>query len=336
MKIDLGLTGAPLGEVRARAKALASLGVDGLYCAEGPHDVFVPLVLAAASGAQLDLATNAAVALPRNPIHLAHAAYDLHALSGGRFRLGLAPQVEAHIARRFGLTWSAPVARMRELVGALRAIFATWQGTAPLRFEGEYYRHTLMTPTFNPGPLTFGPPPVLLGALGPKMTAMAAEVADGLMVLPFNSRRSLTELTMAAVTDGLARREPGLGPFEIVCGVIVGVGGDADGVERARAGVRSLLGFYGSTPAYRRVLELEGHGALQAELAGLIRQGRWDGLGPRIPDALVDALAICGSPEDCAERIRSRVGDLADRVALFTPGQPDDEVLGRLLGALRE
>jgi probable F420-dependent oxidoreductase len=335
VKIDLGLTGAPLREVPARAAALASLGADGVYCAEGPHDVFVPLVLAAGAGAPLDLSTNAAVALPRNPIHLAHAAYDLHALSGGRFRLGLAPQVEAHIARRFGLTWSAPVARMREVVGALRAIFATWQGSAPLRFEGEYYRHTLMTPTFNPGPLAFGPPPILLGALGPKMTAMAAEVADGLMVLPFNSRRSLTELTLAAVAEGLSRRQADLGPFEIVCGVIVGVGGDEDAVARARDGVRSLLGFYGSTPAYRRVLELEGHGALQAELAGLIRQGRWDALGAHIPDELVDALAVCGSPEACAERIRSRVGDVADRVALFIPGQPDDAVLGRLLGALR-
>jgi probable F420-dependent oxidoreductase len=334
VKVDIGLTGQPLGAVAGRAAELRSLGADGVYCAEGPHDIFVPLVLASGSGAPLDVSTNAAVALPRNPIHLAHAAHDLHVLSGGRFRLGLAPQVRAHITRRFGLEWSAPVARMRELVGALRAVFAAWEDSVPLAFEGTYYRHALMTPMFNPGPTGFGPPPIFLGALGPRMTSMAAEVADGLMILPFNSRRSLTDLTMAAVADGLSRRTARR-EFEIVCGVIVGVGTDVGTLEAARQGVRSLLGFYGSTPAYQRVLDLEGYGTLGAELSTLVREGNWGGLAARIPEELVDELAICGSPADCAQRIRAKVGDLADRVALFTPVQPGDTELGELVSALR-
>ena len=334
MKVDLGLTGVPLTEIGARVPAWRAAGADGVYCAEGPHDIFVPLTLAAGTGAGLDIMTNAAVALPRNPIHLAHAAYDLQVLSRGRFRLGLAPQVQAHITRRFGVEWSSPVARMRELVGALRAIFATWQEAAPLAFEGEYYRHTLMTPMFDPGSTPFGSPPILLGALGPQMTTMTAEVADGILVLPFNSRRSL-EALMESVGTGLDRRDRSLRTFEVVCGAIVGTGADADGVARAREGARSLLGFYGSTPAYRRVLEAEGHRALQGELAGLVRQGRWAELGAHIPDDLVDALAICGPPAECAERLRAKVGDLAQRVALFTPVQPDDEVLGELVALLR-
>jgi len=336
MKVDLGLTGVPLTEIGARVAAWRAAGADGVYCAEGPHDIFVPLTLAAGTGAGLDIMTNAAVALPRNPIHLAHAAYDLQVLSRGRFRLGLAPQVQAHITRRFGVEWSSPVARMRELVGALRAIFATWQEAAPLAFEGEYYRHTLMTPMFDPGPTPLGTPPILLGALGPQMTQMTAEVADGIVVLPFNSRRSLTDLTMSSVEAGLVQRDRALRPVEVVCGVIVGVGSDAGEIERARAGARGLLGFYGSTPAYRRVLEAEGRGDLQPELAGLVRAGRWAELGAHIPDDLVDALAICGTPAECAERLRHKVGDLADRVALFTPVQPADEVLGQLVAALRD
>jgi probable F420-dependent oxidoreductase len=335
MRIDVGLTGVPLDQVAARTAALAAVGVDGVYCAEGPHDIFVPLTLAAGTGAALSVTTNAAVALPRNPIHLAHAAYDLQVLSGGHFRLGLAPQVQAHIARRFGLAWSSPVARMRELVGALRAIFATWQDDVPLAFEGRYYRHTLMTPMFNPGPLAGGPPPVLLGALGPSMTTMTAEVADGLLILPFNSRRSLTDLTMEAVQVGLARSGRSRQSFEIVCGVIVGLGQDRSAVARAREGVRALLGFYGSTPAYRRVLEAEGMGELQAELAQVVRQGNWGALASHVPDDLVDALAVCGTPPECAERIRDKVGDVADRIALFTPVQPTDAELGQLLAALR-
>jgi probable F420-dependent oxidoreductase len=335
VRIDVGLTGIPLDQVTSRTSELAAIGVDGVYCAEGPHDIFVPLTLAAGTGAGLSVTTNAAVALPRNPIHLAHAAHDLQVLSGGRFRLGLAPQVQAHIARRFGVAWSSPVDRMRELVGALRAIFATWQDGVPLQFEGRYYRHTLMTPMFNPGPTASGPPPILLGALGPDMTTMTADVADGLLILPFNSRRSLTDLTMAAVQTGLERGGRSRRSFEIVCGVIVGMGRDGAAVDRARDGVRGLLGFYGSTPAYRRVLEAEGRGALQDELAQLVRQGEWAALASRVPDELVDALAVCGTPSECAERIRAKVGDVADRVALFTPVAPADDELGELLGSLR-
>ncbi|HEX3796732.1 MAG TPA: TIGR03617 family F420-dependent LLM class oxidoreductase [Acidimicrobiales bacterium] len=335
MKVDLGLTGVVLDQVAERTATLAALGADGVYCAEGPHDIFVPLTLAAGTGTALSITTNAAVAFPRNPIHLAHAAYDLQVLSQGRFHLGLAPQVPAHITRRFGLEWSSPVERMRELVGALRAIFSTWQDATPLAFEGRFYRHSLMTPMFNPGPTAYGPPPIVLGGLGPRMTAMTAEVADGLAILPFNSRRSLTDLTMAAAAQGLIRRDPSLGRLQVICGVIVGVGEGASDIAAARDGARSLLGFYGSTPAYRRVLEAEGRGDLQAELAGLVRQGRWGELGAHVPDELVDALAVCGTPAECAEQIRAKVGDVADRIALFTPVTPPDGVLSDLMAALR-
>jgi probable F420-dependent oxidoreductase len=335
MKVDLGLTGVALPQVAARTDALAALGADGVYCAEGPHDIFVPLTLAAGR-APLSITTNAAVALPRNPIHLAHAAHDLHVLSEGQFRLGLAPQVQAHITRRFGLEWSSPVARMRELVGALQAIFACWQDGSPLRFEGEYYRHTLMTPMFNPGPTPLGRPPILLGALGPQMTRMTAEVADGLIILPFNSRRSLTELTMVSVGEGLARRDSTHPAFEVMCGVIVGVGETEEEIERARAGVKALLGFYGSTPAYRRVLEIEGKGELQGTLSNLVRQGQWSELAGQLPEDLVDSLAICGTPAQCAERLKAKVGDLADRVALFMPVEPSDVTLAELVRLLKD
>jgi probable F420-dependent oxidoreductase len=336
MKIDLGLTGLPLHEVADRTSAVAQIGADGVYCAEGPHDIFVPLTLAAGVGSGLDITTYAAVAFPRNPIHLAHAAHDLQVLSGGRFRLGLAPQIETHIVRRFGLEWSAPVARMQELVAALRAIFANWQDATPLRFEGSFYRHTLMTPMFSPGRTEYGPPSILLGALGPKMTAMAATVADGIMILPFNSRRSLTELTMASVQLGRQDRDPSLGKFEVVCGVIVGVGHTAAEIERAKGAVRTLLGFYGSTPAYRRVLELEQFGHLQGALADVIRKGEWAALGDQVPDELVDALSVCGTPAQCAAGIVEKVGDMADRIALFTPSLPDDAAVGQLMALLRD
>jgi len=171
MEIDCSLMGVPLEGVAERARELAGLGAHGCYTAEGPNDVFFPLVLAAAS-APVAVMTNAAIAFPRNPVHLAHSAFDLARLSDGRFRLGLAPQIKAHIERRFGMEWGSPADRMAELIGAVRAIFATWQDGVPLDVDGAFYRHSYMPPMFTPPPLATGVPQIILGAQGPKMAAV--------------------------------------------------------------------------------------------------------------------------------------------------------------------
>ena len=161
--------------------------MDGAFTFEGPHDVFTPLVLAAGATTTLELATNVAIAFPRNPVQLAHQAYDLQLLSRGRFTLGLGSQIRAQVEKRYGASFDRPIARMRELVGALRAIFATWETGERLDFRGEFTSHTLMPPMFNPGPHPFGMPPIAIGGLGPQMVRLAAEVADGLLVMPFNT-----------------------------------------------------------------------------------------------------------------------------------------------------
>src|SRR6478736_7234669 len=186
MLLDVQLDGRP-GQAAVRARELVDAGAAGLFTFEGPHDVFLPLAAAAAAGVETDLMTNVAIAMPRSPMHLAHAAWDLQLMSQGRFRLGLGSQVRPHIENRYGATWSPPAARMREIVLAVQAILAAWQDGTPLDFRGEHTRHTLMPPTFVPGPNPYGPPPVLLGALGPEMTRTAAGVADGLLVMPFHS-----------------------------------------------------------------------------------------------------------------------------------------------------
>jgi probable F420-dependent oxidoreductase len=186
-----------------QAQALADAGASGVFTFEGPHDVFTPLVLASTVGG-LDIMTNVAIAFPRNPIHLAHQANDLQLLSRGRFALGLGTQVRTQVEKRFGAAFDRPVARMTEMVQALRTIFHAWQTGERLDFRGEYYRHTLMTPTFSPGANPYGPPPIYVGALGPRLTRATAEHADGLLVMPFGSKRFLHEATMPAVREGLA------------------------------------------------------------------------------------------------------------------------------------
>ncbi len=312
-----------------RAGALRDAGAAGVFTFEGPHDVFAPLTLASTVRG-LDLLTNVAIAFPRNPIQLAHQAYDHQLLSGGRFTLGLGTQVRTQIEKRYGASFDRPVARMSELVGALRAIFTAWQDGAALEFRGEFYRHTLMTPTFNPGPSPFGPPPIYLGALGPRLTRAAAEVADGLLVMPFSSARFLAEATMPAVRAGLAAAGRPPGDFTVVPEVIVSAGED----HRA---ARRLLAFYGSTPAYRPVLDRHGWGDLQPELNALSKQGRWSEMGALIGDDVLHTLAACGTPKEIADHIRARMaaaGESADTVCLYQPGPIQTETLAGIVDEL--
>ncbi|MFM1728768.1 TIGR03617 family F420-dependent LLM class oxidoreductase [Prescottella soli] len=334
MKVDVQLDGRPENAAR-RARELVALGVDGLFTFEGPHDVFLPLV-AAAAAVDVDLMTNVAIALPRSPMHLAHTAYDLQTLSRGRFRLGLGSQIRPHIEKRYGAQWSRPAARMRETVLALKAIFDAWEGNSRLRFEGEFTTHTLMPPTFDPGPNPYGPPPICLGALGPLMTRTAAEVADGLLVMPFNSVRHFRERTLPAVEEGLERGRRSREDLAIYPQVIVGVGRTPEELDAASRGVRGLLAFYGSTPAYRPVLEVEGWADLQPRLNALSKQGEFAAMTDMIDDTMLATLAVHGTPEECAAQIVARFGDHADRVCCYFPGYPvREEHIAELVAAVK-
>jgi probable F420-dependent oxidoreductase len=334
LRVDILLGLSPV-EAARRAQELAATGADGLFSFENAHDVFFPLVIAAAV-TEMDLMTNVAIAFPRSPMHLAVAANDLQLLSRGRFRLGLGSQVRVHIERRYGAAWSRPAARMREMVLAIKAIFASWQDGTRLDFRGEFTSHTLMTPAFNPGPNPFGPPRVLVGALGPRMTEIAAEVADGLLIMPFNSARHLAERTVPAMQRGLDRAGRTADALEVVAEVIVATGRTDEEIATARAGVRSLLAFYGSTPAYRPVLDVEGWGDFQPELNRLSKEGKWQAMAELIDDTMVDSLAVAGTPEECGRGIVDRLGAVASRVCCYFPGYPvTDERIAELVAAIK-
>ena len=311
-----------------RAQALREAGASGVFTFEGPHDVFAPLTLASTVGG-LDLMTNVAIAFPRNPIHLAHQAVDHQILSGGRFALGLGTQIRTQIEKRFGADFDRPVARMTELIAALRAIFEAWQTGERLNFRGEFYRHTLMTPTFSPRDNPYGPPPIYLGALGPRLTRAAATSADGLLVMPFGSKRFLHEVTMPAVRDGLAAAGRDATDFAVIPEIIVSAGDNHDAARR-------LLAFYGSTPAYRPVLDVHGWGELQLELNALSKQGRWQEMGALIDDDMLHTIAACGSPAEIAAHIRGRVDGVSDQICLYQPGPIPVESLAQIVDALRD
>jgi len=332
LKVDVQLSNSVV-DAAQRAQVFEQLGVDGVFSFENAHDVFFPLV-AAAPVCSLDLMTNVAMAFPRSPIHMAHAAYDLQFLSKGRFRLGLGSQVKAHVEKRYGSRWGSPVAHMRESIEATRAILQSWQDGSRVDYRGEYTTHTLSTPAFTPKPNPYGVPKVLVGALGPKMNELAAEVADGNLVMPFNTERHMRERTWPAIMRGLEKSGRDRSDIEVIAEVLVGVGRNDEELDAAR-GVRTVLSFYGSTPAYRAVLEIEGWDALQPELNALSKQGGWAEMANLVTDDMVDTLAVHGTPDAVAAQIVQRYGD-CDRICAYFPGyQAEDGLIADFVSALK-
>ena len=254
MKVD-GSIGWELDTVGGEARELEEMGYSGVLTAETGHDPFLPLAIAAQSTTAVDLATSIAVAFGRSPLTLAHVGHDLNAASEGRFVLGVGSQIRAHITKRFSMPWSQPAARMREFILAMRAIWANWHEGAPLQFAGRFYTHTLMTPFFMPTNTEFGPPRVFLAAVGPLMTEVAGEVADGIIVHPFTTEKYLRETTVPALERGFARAGKRRCEFEVRYPCFVVTGRDERELAGASTATKQQIAFYGSTPAYRPVLE---------------------------------------------------------------------------------
>jgi probable F420-dependent oxidoreductase len=316
---------ASLGEIAARAKDLEAFGYDGLLTAETSHDPFFPALVAAEHTDHIDIGTGIAVAFARNPMNLASIGYDLQLFSEGRFILGLGSQIKAHIEKRFSMPWSHPAARMREFILAMRAIWACWNDGEKLDFRGDFYRHTLMTPFFNPGPSPYGAPKVFLAAVGERMTEVAGEVADGIIIHGFTTERYVKEVTLPAIERGLARAGRARSEFQISGPLFVVTGTDEAAFEQAAQATRQQIAFYGSTPAYRGVLDLHGWGDLQTELNALSKQGEWVKMGSLIDDEILRTFAVVAEPEGVGAELQRRYGGVVDRCSFYAPYRSDPE-----------
>ncbi|MEB4210562.1 LLM class F420-dependent oxidoreductase [Mycobacterium sp. 94-17] len=313
LKVDGGIPNR-LAHAGGAATALEEQGYDGGWTAETNHDPFLPLLLAAEYTTRLELGTNIAVAFARNPMVVANIAWDLQAYSKGRFILGLGTQIQPHIEKRFSMPWSHPARRMAEFVSALRAIWSAWTDGTRLGFEGDFYTHKIMTPMFTPEPQPYPPPKIFLAAVGETMTEMCGEVADGHLGHPMVSRRYLDEVTMPALLRGMRCSGRGRRDFEVACEVLVATGRDDAELATATAAVRKQIAFYGSTPAYRKVLDLHGWGELQTELHRLSLAGEWDAMGSLIDDEMLAAFALVGPLDTIAAGLKGRCEGAVDRV----------------------
>jgi len=303
------------------------IGVDGLWAGENKHDAFLPLAVAAENTSRIELGTAVAIAFSRSPMVTAQLAWDLQRRSGGRFLLGLGTQVKPHVERRFSMPWDRPVARLRDYIGALRAIWHSFQSGEALRYDGEFYRHSLLPPVFNPGPIDTPVIPISIAGVSPGLIRLAGEVCDGLHVHPFHSPAYVRSVVVSEVEKGAASAGRAASNVELSTSVFVITGETERERQRQRAAVRSRIAFYASTPAYRVVLDIHGWGAVGDELHTLSRSGRWEDMSDRVSEEMLHAFAVEADPNDVGAALRERYDGLLDRVALFEfmlPGDRDD------------
>jgi probable F420-dependent oxidoreductase len=335
VQIDGALLATDLRNTGAAARAMEAQGFDGILSFEGAHDPFLPLAAAAERTTRVRLTTAIAIAFARNPMVCAYLANDLQLLSGGRFVLGLGTQIRPHIEKRFGQLWSKPNARMREFVQAIRAIWRAWDNGQRLEFRGTFYTHTLMTPFFSPGPNPHGRPPIALAGFGPAMIAVAGEVADGWIIHPLNSPAYVEAVGLPALARGLARAGRGRPDVEIACQTIAMIGSTDAEIAAARMKAKGQIAFYGSTPAYRIMLEHHGWGHLQPELNRMSKQGQWLDMIALVTDDMLDAIGVAGQPAEVGRRLRER-NAWADRTSLVLYNETAPEAVADLVRAFKE
>jgi probable F420-dependent oxidoreductase len=327
MRVDGGIT-TELAKTAAQAKEVEAAGYDGAWTAETAHDPFLPLLLAAEHTERLELGTSIAVAFARNPMTLANIGWDLQSYSKGRFILGLGSQIKPHITKRFSMEWSHPAPRMREMITAIRAIWDTWENGTPLAFRGDFYTHTLMTPFFTPDRADlagFGVPKIFLAGVGELMTEVSGEVCDGFICHGFTTERYLREVTLPALRRGRAKAGKTMDGFEIVGPSFVVTGNNDAEMAAATTGTRQQIAFYGSTPAYRGVLELHGWNGLHEELNALSKKGGWVEMGNLITDEILNTFAVVAEPDRVAAELRRRYGDVIQRISFYAPYKTDPD-----------
>jgi len=322
MYLDASLPPVPLKDVPAIAAAAERMGFDALWSTETTHDPFLPGALIAEHTQRLNFGTAVAIAFARSPATLAYTAWDLAQASGGRFILGLGTQVKAHVERRFGMPWPASVVgKLREQIAAIRAFWQTWQSGEHLNFRGEYYKLTLMSPFFNPGPIPYPVVPIYLAGVNPGLARLAGECADGFHAHPFHSPRYLREIVLPAIEQGAVTAGRPRTAITVSTTAFVVTSPEEEYFVRAQ------IAFYASTPSYRAVMTLHGWTEVAENLSALAGRGAWGEMPGLISDEMLHTFALVVPASELPSALAERYAGLADRLALyipFMPGERDD------------
>jgi probable F420-dependent oxidoreductase len=326
MKFDatLAVETHRLRDIPRIAQAAEAIGFAGLWAPETQHNGFFPLVLAAEHTNTIEIGSAVVIAFARSPMVTAQMAWDLQALSNGRFVLGFGTQVKAHIERRFGMPWDSPVARLREYIQAVRAIWDSWQTGAKLNFQGQYYQHTLMTPFFNPGPITHPHIPIYIAGVNEGLSRLAGELCDGFHVHPLHSVKYINDVIKPQVAAGAAKTGRDPSSVALVSSVFVITGPNEAAMEGMRAMAREQIAFYASTPTYRVVLATHGWESVGEQLSRLAAMKRWGEMSTLISDEMLETFTVRAPLDQLGAALRERYAGVLDRIACYLPYEPGD------------
>jgi probable F420-dependent oxidoreductase len=323
MKIDAGIKESDLGNVPAVAKAAEDMGFGALWTTDANQNPIFPLLLAAEHTRRIQLGTAILVAFARSPMDVAYQAWDMARYSKGRFLLGLGTQVPAHITRRFGMDWKKPAAQaLKEYVEALRAIWRAWQTGERLNYRGQFYKLTLMSPFFDPGPHDYFNIPIYTAGVNMRMCRLAGEVSDGFHVHPFHTRRYLQEVVRPAIAEGAAAAGRKVSDVEISGSIFVTPGHTQAEMDGTAEFVRQQIAFYASTPSYAHVMDLHGWSDTREKLSALAARKQWGEMSALVSDEMLAQFAITGSWSELPHKIHDKYDGLLDRVTLYMPFDP--------------
>lgn len=318
MKFDVTLL-AGLRDMPALSQKVDMLGIDGIWTTETAHNPFLPLTLAAANTTRPTLGTAIAIAFARSPMVMAQLAWDLAEQSEGRFILGLGTQIKAHIVRRFSSVWDSPGPRLRDYILSMRAIWDCWQHNKPLKYEGEFYKFSLMTPFFSPAPMPHSNIPIFIAGVNEYLCKLAGEVCQGLHVHPFHTVKYLKEVAIPNVEQGAIAAGRTRADVQLNCAIFVVTGANRDEIELNKNSVKAQIAFYASTPSYEIVLETHGWQELGTRLNAMSREGRWLEMADLISDEMLEEFAVIAPHDELATKVRERYEGLLDRVGYYFP-----------------
>ena len=318
MFIDSMMWDIGLQDAASYGQKCERIGYDCVWTYEANHNPFMPLAQVAVNTETIQIGTNIAVAFARSPYATAQAAWDLAAVSHGRFHLGLGTQVRAHVERRFSAVFDHPAARLTDYIKCVRAIWDSFQNGSKPEYQGKFYRYILNNPFFNPGPIEHPNIPIYVAGVNPRMCRVAGEVADGMHVHPMHSVSYLRNVVRPAVEKGAKLSGRSIADIDFFAPVFVITGGNEAERADAEKDVRYQIGFYGSTPSYRALLEHHGYDTLGKELSAVTRKGEFDKLPNLVPDDLLEVCSVAGEPTKIAAILRKRYGEaLMQRTSLY-------------------
>lgn len=319
--------------LRDQVREAEALGYDTAIAVETQDDPYLILAIAAQEPARIELGTGIALAFTKSPVATAYTAWDLQRMSGGRLVLGLGSQVKGHVMRRFGMPWSKPAQRMKDYVGAMRAVWKSWQTGEPLDFHSEHYNLSLMTPNFAPPPVSNPNIPVLIAAVQERMLQVAGEVCEGVRLHGIVTRKYLDQIAFPNLKKGFVksgRPQSEWENFQIGGGGFLCAAPNKDALAKAVEGLKSTIAFYGSTRSYRSSFELDGWGDTADHLHKLSVQQKWREMAQLVNEDMVHAFAAVGTYDEIASVIKKRFAGV-NRLSFDMPVRNDHD-----RGVLRE